>query len=89
MDDTIRKIAEDAFLLAYRINYDDLEEEIESGDDDLAVRAKREWRAMELVIDLGERLCRVSGISDPWIPTQIQDIVEVPSPADHPNVPHD
>jgi hypothetical protein len=79
MHDTLRKIAEDAFLTAYNINYGDLDEELEEGDDDLAIRAKREWRAMELVIGLGERLCAVADIRDPWVPTAIQDIVETPA----------
>jgi hypothetical protein len=75
--DTVRKIAEDAFLLAHNIKEGDLGEEIEDGDDELAIRAKREWRAMELVINLGERLCRVTGVEDPWVPSSIQHLTEV------------
>lgn len=75
--DTLRKIAEDAFLLAHNIKEGDLQEEIEEGDDAEAILAKREWRSMELVIGIGERLCRLTGVQDPWVPDSINDIVDV------------
>lgn len=77
-DDTLKKIAEDCFLLAFNIRGGDLEEEIEEGDDDLAIHAKREWRAMELVIGIGERVARVAGIADEdlWKPEGLEELIQ-------------
>lgn len=76
---TLKAIAEDCFLTAWNINYGDLEEELEEDDLELDIRAKREWRAMEIVINLGERIARVAGIdqNDLWIPTELKSLVEV------------
>lgn len=69
-EDSLRQIAEDAFLLAYNITSGDLGEELDKN-------ITRDWRAMELIIEIGERICKVGGITNPWMPTELQKLVEV------------
>lgn len=78
MTDTLKKIAEDTLLLAANIRSgEDLEEH--DDDDPKAAAAMREWRIIELVVDIGERLARTAGFetADLWVPDAVQDIVEV------------
>lgn len=75
-NDTLKKIAEDAFLLAHNVREGDLGE---SGDNAEELAASREWRTVELIIDIGERLARVAGIPDEtlWKPDGLlRDLID-------------
>jgi hypothetical protein len=75
--DTLKQIAEDAFLLAagIRDGDDQLIGDIDTtGADDR--EAMREWRIIELIVGVGERICSTAGLGagQVWIPDVIQDM---------------
>lgn len=65
-EDTLRRIAEDAFLLAAKLREgESLEEEAYLADsfDPEESEAMRQWRVVELVVNLGERIVNVAGLA--------------------------
>lgn len=67
----LRRIAEEAFDLAAKIREGDSLDE-GAGDREAA----REWRTVELVVGLGERICRAAEITDLEIPDAISEMVD-------------
>lgn len=80
--DTLVKIAEDALLLAANIRGGEDLDASSYIDADLdgheAYQVAREFRIVELVVDLAERLVATTGI-DPetvWTPTDVADLLD-------------
>lgn len=74
--DTLRQIIEDTLLLAANIRTgEDIGEEHVEGEPDAAA-GLREFRTVELVVNIAERLARTTGIADPWTPHAIADLTD-------------
>lgn len=74
--DSLKQIAEDAFLLAANIREG---ESLGETEDDIDAReAERQWRIVELIVSLGERVADTAGldISDVWIPDAVRDLTD-------------
>lgn len=84
--DTLKQIAEDTFLLAANIRTGEpLDEDAYNPEDNREREAMREWRIIELVTNLGERICATAGITldETWVPTDIRDLLD-PLPYERP-----
>lgn len=80
-DSTLRRIAEDAFLLAARIREGESLDESSyytDGMDEQERESLRQWRIIELVVNLGERIVQTAGIepSTVWTPTAVRDLLD-------------
>lgn len=66
---SLRRIAEDAFLLAGNIR---------TGDEDLndTEGNLNYLRVSEVIVNIGERICATAGVTDPWVPESILDTIE-------------
>lgn len=74
--ESLKRIAEDAFLLAANIREG---ESLGETEDDIDAReAERQWRIVELVVSLGERVAETAGLdmSDVWIPDAVRDLTD-------------
>lgn len=73
MTDTIRKIAEDAFSLAAAVRTGADLGEVRHGDDELD-RAARQWRLVERIVEIGDRIVAVAGVPSVPVPPPVRDI---------------
>lgn len=74
--DTLRQIIEDTLLLAANIRTgEDIGEERIEGEPD-AAEGLRQFRTVELVVNIAERLAHTTGITDPWTPHAIADLTD-------------
>lgn len=69
-NETLRQIAEDAFLLAHNV--------LDGGDLQEDHPEARDHRICELIIDIGERIARTAGITDAtlWKPESIAQMID-------------
>lgn len=76
--DSLKQIAEDTFLLAANIRTGEALDPEEMDTDPAESEARRYWRIVEIVTNLGERLCATAGIplTEAWVPTDLHDLLD-------------
>lgn len=78
--DTLKQLAEDAYLLASNFHTGNDEYLLENMGElpSHEIDAHREWRMIEMIVGLGDRACALAGLdpqNDVWVPDDLKNLV--------------